>query len=189
MRVRRIGVTGSPATGKKTISSRLAEALGVPYIDLNEAAESSGSVLGRDPLDGDLVVDVGSLSRAISSLLPEGGFVVSGVYLAEVVPARLLDRVVVLRCDPRVLKSRYESRGYREPKVRENLTAEFLDYCLLKALRRYGERVREVDVTGKGEDEALALVLEALRAPRAKVGRVDWLSTIKDPEEARRFLV
>lgn len=185
MRSSRVGITGSPATGKKTIGRALAEEMGVPCLNLNEVAGLAGFLVkeGR----GEPKLDAVGFRRAAPKLLPAGGFVISGVFVPEAVPSRLLDKVVVLRCNPLVLAKRYEERGYGAKKTKENLTAEFLDACLGAALQAFGGKVREVDVTGMDLPRALSAVKASLKGAQP-VGQVDWLSLIKGPEDVFRFM-
>jgi adenylate kinase len=187
VRLNRIGVTGSPATGKKTLGRALAARMNVPYFSINELAREGGflaSVRGQEP-----TVDTEGLRRVISSLLPPKGFVLSGVFLVDVAPSALLDRVVVLRCSPLVLRKRYLDRGYSQRKVREDLTAEFLDSCLADAIAAYGDKVREIDTTGKEPAQVLALAESSFRKKALRGSGVDWLSLLRGPKDVERFMI
>ena len=186
----RIGITGSPATGKKSVAKMLAKDLGLPSITLNELAHKAACVIDEDVKADELVIDIKRLRRALSGLLPKCGYVVSGVYLAEAVPAHLLDRVFVLRCDPRVLLTRYQARDYDERKIKDNLTSEFLDYCLVESLKSFGEKVHEVDTTGKSVAEVVQRLRRLIEGKwRPLSGSVDWLGLIGGPDELAKWLV
>jgi adenylate kinase len=183
----RVGITGSPATGKKTVGEALAVRLKVPFFNLNEVAAKAGFLIPTK--GGEPRLDARGFSRVAGLHLPDGGFVVSGVFLAEAIPSRLLDYVVVLRCNPLVLSERYDERGYSQRKKKENLTAEFLDACLGGALEAYGDKVREVDTTGKDLMTVVRETRAALKVGKAAFGSVDWLSLVKGPEDVFRFMV
>ena len=182
----RVGVTGSPATGKKSIGLALASELGVPFLGLNEMARKAGYLaVGAD----EPIFDARGFRRAAGRLLPRGGYVVSGLFLSDAIPPRLLDFVVVLRCNPLVLLRRYEERGYGERKRKENLTSEFLDTCLGEAVNAYGRKVREVDVSSRDVAGAVGEVKAVLVPGKFPVGVVDWLSIVRGPEDVFRFML
>jgi adenylate kinase len=183
----RVGITGSPATGKKTVGKALAARLDVPFLSLNDVARRAGFVARARA--GEPKLDTRGFSRVANRYLPQSGFVLAGVLLAEAVPARLLDYVVVLRCSPLVLAERYRERGYPEMKRKENLTAEFLDECLGEALIAYRRKVREVDTTGKDLQAVVGEVGATLKKGDFPVGRLDWLSLVKGPEDVFRFML
>jgi adenylate kinase len=181
-----VGITGTPATGKKTVGRALAAELGVPFLSLNEVAAEGGLVVANG--GGEPRLDAKGFMKEARRLLPKDGYVLAGVFIPESVPPALLDYVVVLRCNPLVLAKRYEERGYPERKKKENLTAEFLDACLGEAVEAFGGKVREVDVTGRELPDVLGEVKSSLKKGRQMVGRVDWLGLIKGPGDVLRFL-
>ncbi len=78
------------------------------------------------------------------------------------------DIAVVLRCNPDVLERRLKKRGYPNAKIRENLLAEALDYCSLKAEANYA-KVIDANTTKK----TTAAQLEA-KIKAKKGDRVNW---------------
>jgi adenylate kinase len=183
----RVGITGSPATGKKTVGKALGAILRVPFLNLNELATGAGYVASQP--EGEPIFDARGFSRAAERQLPRGGFVVSGVFLSEAIPSGLLDYVVVLRCNPLVLSERYVKRGYSARKRKENLTAEFLDTSLAGALAAYGDKVREVDTSGKDLATVVKEARSMLEKGKVRLAGVDWLSIVKGPDDVFRFMV
>ena len=138
-----LGVTGTPGTGKKSVSSILASLLEKELLQINALAIPY-SVLNKE---GELVVNVKTLG---SELRRRGlsGTVISGHLLADVLDRAELDFVAVLRCDPIVLKRRLTSRGYSHEKVIENIEAELIGVVLDTAVRKFGaSKVHEYDTS------------------------------------------
>ncbi len=152
-----ICITGTPGVGKTTISGLLRER-GFSVVSVNEIAEREGLFLGRDPLRGYLEVDIEGLCRSVERYLT-GKAVLEG-HLSHF--CRKCDAVIVLRLDPEVLRERLLMRGYPEDKVQENLEAEALDVCTVEAHEIHGERVREVDTTGKTPEEVADIIMDIL---------------------------
>jgi adenylate kinase len=173
-----VAVTGTPGTGKSSFSSRLARELGARLVRLNELIEEEGAyTLDRD---GTKVAELGKVERAFRRILreSEGPLVVEG-HLSHLLPTRFLSHVVVLRTRPRVLERRLRRRGYPPEKVRDNVEAEALDLILWEAVERHGEKVYEIDTTGRGNP--VRLFLQALReGRRLPPGRVRWLREYVD---------
>lgn len=135
-------MTGTPATGKKSVAPLLADILGLKAVELN-------AVAGYRP-----DVDTQSLRRAVLKLLP--GALIYGHLLPDVLRSRELDFVAVLRCEPSVLKRRLCARGYPGDKVVENVEAELIGVVSDASVRSFGPTtVHEYDTT-RAKPQAVA---------------------------------
>ena len=182
-----IGITGSPGTGKKTVGRIIAKALGWKLVHLNRLAISSGAVINRDRQG--FTVDPEKL-RAITIQVIRGRHV---IVVGHLLPAILyrgeVDFVGVLRCEPMELERRLAPREYYSEKVKENVSSEILDVCLMDALQRFGsERIGEFDTT---QTQAKAVAAEIVETHKGKtprrIGRINWLSKISESELNRFF--
>tara|TARA_X000001036_G_C20689490_1_gene808893 strand:+ start:767 stop:1297 length:531 start_codon:yes stop_codon:yes gene_type:complete len=113
--IRSIGVIGTPGCGKTT----LCKSLGLPVISLRDFAEQNGC-LGEVESDGAAPIDVEALSRV---WVQPAELTLIDSHLAHFIP---VDALIVVRCHPDELKTRLESRGYSEEKVRANVEVEML---------------------------------------------------------------
>lgn len=140
---RAIGITGTPGTGKKTISSLLAPLLDMSVLNINELAKS----LAPARSGGELSVDAKKLrSTILKTDLSKR--IVSGHLLPDVLEDGELEFVAVLRCEPMTLRTRLAARGYPSTKMVENLEAELIGVILDGTLRAFGRaRVHEYDTT------------------------------------------
>jgi adenylate kinase len=155
-----IGITGTPGTGKKSVSVILGRNLGLDCVSLNEVYL---------PKSG--VVDPEFLKNAVRARFRSPA-VVYGHLLPYSVPARMLRRVVVLRCDPMVLKDRLKSRGYDPGKVRDNVEAELIGVVSADAHKAFGRKASELDTT-RLTPETAAFEAEKL-VRRGRQTQVDW---------------
>lgn len=163
----RLVITGTPATGKSTLAAQIAERNGWTLFSITEFVKEKR--LGKKTAGGELEVEPAALRKALTPALKKAkDFVLEGHLACEfAVPA---DAVVVLRCDPMELRKRYAGRGYAPAKAKENLLAEALDYCLVKAEAAYGrEKVVQLDATRKRTEKE---VTDAALKRRSE--RVDW---------------
>ncbi|MEM0118239.1 MAG: AAA family ATPase [Conexivisphaerales archaeon] len=180
---RRIGLTGSPKTGKTEIGRGLAKALNLPFYDLNSICITKR--LGRFQGD-EFVVDVKRARDTISSILKgKSGYVVSGLLLPDLVKSTLLDSVIVLRCNPKVLFSRYMQSGYSMEKAKENVVSEAIGVVYSEALDTFGRKVIQLDITSMSLDDAV----EAIVKGDFKKQEIDWLSEAEKDESLLRLLL
>jgi adenylate kinase len=164
----RVGVTGTPGTGKTTVTERLDTDLQV--VHLNELIRERGLHRDRDETRDSVVADM----DAVRKHLPEGDAIVES-HLAHHLPA---DRVVVLRCHPEELTERLAERDESAASVAENAEAERLDVVLTEAVERHGrDAVYEIDTTGRAPEAVVADVAAVLAGERdPEVGVVSFLT-------------
>jgi adenylate kinase len=177
-----LGITGTPGTGKKTLAPSVARLLGLPCISLNglltprEVAEDSP---GADPRR----LRTRLLGRA------RGTNVVFGHMVPDVLTKGELERVVVLRCNPSVLRLRLHQRGYSAEKVTGNVEAELIGVVAAACISKFGRRkVAEFDTTASGvrnSAEAVAGLLQSSRSPGAPI---DWVPLYSSAEKLRSLL-
>lgn len=167
----RIGITGSPGTGKKTIAKGLGRLTGQKVISINTIAIKTKSA---KKMRGEFVVDIRKLR---DQKIETRGSIVVGHLLSLVIPSSKLDFVAILRCSPEVLRIRYLARRYSERKIRENIEAELLDLLSYSALKTYGRgKVSEFDTSrSKNPARVAKRILETIQGKRPKLyGIAKW---------------
>ena len=164
-----LGITGTPGTGKKSIAPIVAERLGAKCVNLNDLAKSSRLIEGKE---GE--VDAGKLRLRLERDLPRNA-VVYGHLLPYVLRKEWASKVVVLRCEPAVLKERLRARGYRAEKIVENVEAELIGIISSDAYDRYGNaKTWEVDTTRSSPSEAAEAIVTMTKSSPRGAQRVDW---------------
>ena len=156
-----IAVTGTPCTGKSTLSKRLARALGFERIDLNEFIRLKGWHEGRDAARDTLIVNENTLGGRVKSVLERGKDYVLDSHLSHFLPPRMVSLCIVCTCDIAVLKGRLKKRGYSTLKVRENLDAEIFEECRTEA-EEAGHKVLIVDTSTPVDTKRLAREVRSL---------------------------
>ena len=172
-----IAITGVPGTGKSSLGRHLSEA-GETVIDINATVIEYDFILGRDEERDSLDVDINGLTGFVLALEGKDS---RNIFLEGHVSHLLpVDKVVVLRCRPEVLKTRLEERGWSGEKVRENLEAEAMAVITQEAVEA-GLDSYEIDVTDiKVEDIAGIVqgILQGAGLEEHRPGKIDFFEEI-----------
>lgn len=118
-----------------------------------------------------------SVSQVLDIIIPilETGGCIIDYHACDLFPARLIDLVVVLRCDSTTLYDRLAARGYSGKKLEENMDAEIMEVLLEEARDAYEEEI-VVELRSDGSEDVEGNVervegwLKGWREERAKRG-------------------
>jgi len=173
-----IFITGTPCTGKTTVSEKLSSKLGCKLVKINDLAIENDFVLGIDDEKGYKVIDIPKLNEKVSEIISASDeLLIFEGHLAHLCDGA--DKVIVLRARPEILRSRLEGRDYSESKIRENLEAEAMGVCTAEAYDIYGEGISEIDVSVLTVDEIVGVVSDVISGeknyPVGEVDFMDWL--------------
>ena len=112
-------ITGTPGSGKTTISNKLNDLLNCKSISLNELVISKNFIINydeeRDTHTADfkiLIPYVLSLIREIKKKNPD--YLIIEGHFADIIPNNLIDIVFILKCHPDVLLKRLIKRNYKK---------------------------------------------------------------------------
>lgn len=171
-------ITGTPCTGKTTVSEILSEKLGCRLIKINDLAIENEFVLGIDEEKGYKVIDIPRLNDKVSEIISGSDeLLIFEGHLAHLCSGA--DKVIVLRVRPEILRSRLEGRNYSDAKIRENLEAEAMGVCTAEAYEVYGDDISEIDASDLAVDEIVELLINVLEGdadyPVGEVDFMDWL--------------
>ncbi len=149
-------VTGTPGTGKTTLSKRLAQSLNLHYLDVNLMIKKYNLSEGYDKKRETKIIDTKKLNKAIIKEIsnynknssniktskksaknnlktkkPDG--IIIDSHLSHYLPKKYADLCIVAKCNLKILQKRLKKKKYRKDKIRENLDAEIFDICLNEA--------------------------------------------------------
>ncbi|MFP3910097.1 MAG: adenylate kinase family protein [Archaeoglobaceae archaeon] len=165
-----VALTGTPGVGKSRVADILSDK-GYSVKSVSELAERYNTIIGEEM--GARIIDTDTLSSKIDR---------SGFYILEGHLSHHLDpdMVVVLRCNPKILKKRLGSKGWSEEKVLENLEAEITDTILMEALSH--KNVYEIDASHKNAEEVAEIIIKIINegSEDFEPGNIDWILEIGD---------
>lgn len=170
-----IFITGTPCTGKTTVSEKLSEKLNCKLIKINDLAIENDFVLGIDEDKGYKVIDIPALNEKVSAIISGSDeLLIFEGHLAHLCNGA--DKVIVLRVRPEILQSRLEGRNYSDAKIRENLEAEAMGVCTAEAYEIYGEEVSEIDASDLNVDEIVCELIDVISGEKTlTVGEIDFM--------------
>jgi adenylate kinase len=167
----KISISGTPCTGKTEVSKLLSKKLNYKLIQVNELAEKLNAFRGYDKKRECKILDMEKLEKEIKKI--KGNIIIEG-HASHLFPA---DLVIILRCNPEILKKRLEKRyPSNHSKVQENLEAEILGVITSEAVMN-NKKVYEIDTSDKIVEESVDDVLKMLegKTDDFKIGKIDWL--------------
>ncbi|SCU93569.1 LAMI_0E14840g1_1 [Lachancea mirantina] len=134
-------VTGTPGCGKTNTCELLKRRLdNCNYYNISDFAAEHKCYEGYDEDRKSHIVDEDKLLDEMEPLLRNGGAIIDW-HVNDIFPERLIDLVVVLRCDNSDLYDRLMKRGYHDAKVQENLDAEIMGVVMQDALDSYAQEI------------------------------------------------
>lgn len=186
-----IFITGTPCTGKTTLSknlvNRLANHYNVKLISFNDFAFENDLILGTDEDKDYKIVDIENLdpllNREISDFFATESskppFVIVEGHLAHLCSNSF--HVCVLRLNPHILKERLSKRDYSHLKIKENLEAECLGVCSVEAYEKHKNNISEIDTSNMSQEEIVKIIFSILFNNKSyPVGSVDYLNYITE---------
>ncbi|XP_037677809.1 adenylate kinase isoenzyme 6-like [Choloepus didactylus] len=129
-------LTGTPGVGKTTLDKELASRSRLKYINVGDLAKEGQLYDGYDEeydcpiLDEDRVVD------ALENQMKEGGVIVD-YHGCDFFPECWCHIVFVLRTDNSILYKRFETSGYSEKKLQDNIQCEIFQVLYEEAMASY----------------------------------------------------
>jgi len=142
-----IALTGTPGTGKTSISKELDN---FKTLDLTKFVKQKELGLQKDEFEADIDQMVKALEEEIDG---KEDTVIEG-HLSHHFP---VDYCIVLRCNPEKLRERLSKRDYAKQKIEENVESEILDVLLSESVRTQ-VNIIEIDTTNReAEDVAMEI--------------------------------
>lgn len=163
----RVALTGTPGTGKTSISEKLE---GFSIVHLTEYMKERD--IGEERIE--LEVRPERLRKAVNNDFEDEEDVIFEGHLAHHLD---VDYCIVLRCEPDELLERLKKRDYSPEKVHQNVESETIDIVLQEAVQKQ-ERVKEIDTTGNSVKESAELVQKAVESKETGYGDIDWTDSI-----------
>jgi len=176
-----IALTGTPGTGKTSISNILREN-GFKIIDINKLATGEDFLIGNDEKRNSKIVDVDKLNIFVKKNYKEKEIVFIEGHLSHLLKS--VDKVIVLRCHPDKLRKHLSQKGWKEEKIKENIEAEILDIILCETVDNHPKKnIIEIDTTHMEISNVAGLIIKIIKnnfehMKKYNMGKIDWSEEI-----------
>ena len=173
-----IFISGTPCTGKTTVSEVLAKKLNCKLIKINDLAIENDFVLGIDSEKGYKVIDIDALGEMVLKIIESSDeLLIFEGHLSHLCHGA--DKVIILRVRPEILEGRLRARDYSESKIRENLEAEAMGVCSAEAYAIYDDDVSEIDVSELTVEEIVDNLAGVISGGKTlSFGEIDFMDWI-----------
>lgn len=172
-----IFISGTPCTGKTTVSEKLSQKLKWELVKINDLAISNNLVLGIDDDKGYKIIDIDALNETLLDIILKSDNLIVEGHLSHLCSGA--DKLIILRCRPEILEKRLASRDYSEAKIHENLEAEALGVCSAESLDIYEDNVYELDVSDLTVDDVVSTLFDVINGEKelgfGEIDFMDWL--------------
>jgi adenylate kinase len=157
-------VTGTPATGKTTLSKKISEKFRLEYLDLKKVIKENKLYDSFDKKRECYVVDTNKLNKfLIEKIKKSKKNIIIDSLLSHYLPKKYTDLCIITKCNLKELKKRLEKRRYSKEKVRENLDSEIFDICLNEA-KEAGHYTFVINTTKSIKKEAFNQLIGEINA-------------------------
>lgn len=164
----KIAISGTPGVGKTAVSEIL-KRRGYSVISLNKLAEERGFVEDFDDERESKIIDIGTLDDYLKESYKNENIIIEG-HLSHLLS---VDLIIILRCDPLVLRKRLKTKEWPEKKIKENVGAEILDVIKIEAYDIM-DKVYEIDTTNKSTQEIAIAIIDILNGEYEEP-QIKWL--------------
>jgi len=144
-----IALTGTPGTGKSS-AAKILRKKGFAVIELNSEIRKHMLYSAYDRKRKTYVADFGKIEKFLKAELKQEKYqnkiALIDSHLSHLLSSRIVDAVIVLRCEPAVLEKRLAKKGWNRGKIRENVEAEIIGLIEYEAHKKH-RKVFTVDTT------------------------------------------
>jgi adenylate kinase len=163
-----VSITGTPGCGK-TSAAQVLKGRGYSVKAVNLLAEEANCVADYDKEMDSKEIDLEKLNDYVAKNLKGEDNIIEG-HLSHLLS---VDKVIILRCDPLILRKRLEEKGWNDSKIKENVEAEILDVIKVEVYEEE-HKIHEIDTTLKNPHD-VADDIEKIINGDCEDTNVDWL--------------
>jgi len=190
-------ISGTPGTGKTSVSNKVSEMINAKIISLNELAISGKFTLEYDKDRDTYIVDFDKLIPYVVNHIEvlkkqKQKYLIIEGHFSDIIPNKYIDYAFVLRCDPEYLYNRLKERDYNKQKIIENIQAEILGNCANYLIQKQIKSpIYEIDTTHLTIDSVAIIIMDIIvnnkNGEKFVIGKIDWLEKLASENRLSEF--
>ncbi|MFT4303277.1 MAG: AAA family ATPase [Candidatus Woesearchaeota archaeon] len=127
-------ITGTPGTGKTTLSKKISKKLNFKYISGNTIIKKYSLIEGYDTIKKCNIVDEIKFSKSVTKYCkPNENYIIDS-HLSHYIDSTKVKLCIVCKCNLKTLEKRLKKRKYSKQKIKDNLECEIFETCLNEAI-------------------------------------------------------
>ena len=190
-------ISGTPGTGKSSVSKQIANEINARVISLNLLARSERLTSEYDEERDTWVINEEKLRKKTLNLIKQAKndhievLIIEG-HFADIIPEKYVDLIIILRCEPSILSQRLRKRGYNEKKTKENIQSEILGNCTNFFIEsKVKKPIYEIDTSNLSinelRDEIIGIILNKEHIEKYRLGQIDWLEKLFSSNQLMKY--
>lgn len=195
--MKRVIISGTPGTGKTSISKLLTQKINARMISLSKLAISNNLTIGYDLKRETSVIDAKKIILQVHKIIETCinqniEVIIIESHFSDIIPNNLIDYAIVLRCHPDELIRRLKDRNYKKEKILENVQAEILGTSMNYLIEKNLEKdIIEIDTTNLKIESIANLIIEIIQynknIEKFTQIRIDWLEELFQEDRLNDF--
>lgn len=190
-------ISGTPGTGKTTVSKEMTKVINAQVISLNDISIKKKFYTKYNSKRDTYVIDEENLIRYVLKIIkdydPEKtDFLLIESHFSDIIPNNIIDYVIILRCNPDELLKRLKKKSYNEEKIAENVQSEILgnsvNYFINKNIKK---PLLEIDTTNLNIENIVniikGIITEKIDFKKYYIGKIDWLEDLFQQNRLKEF--
>ena len=187
-------LTGTPGTGKTSLSELVCKELGCKLFKTNKFIVDNEFFDEWDEDRDTPIINYEKIKEFFLNFinqLPENAKVIVEGHYFDFIHRKLVNKIIILRSYPSILKDRLENRGYTPSKIDENVQAEILGNIMGLILENYDNvPLFQVDTSKLDIDGSKNLIINFLQGKISSTKAsdyIDWLPILEEKKELEQF--
>ena len=190
-------ISGTPGTGKTTVSKEISRKIKAKVISLNDLVIQKDLFVKFNSNRETFVINEDRVIAYVLKLIENYvskkiDFVIIEGHFSDIIPSNFIDSVIVLRCHPDELLRRLKKKGYNERKIIENIQSEILGNCVNYFINKnINIPLLEIDTTNITTKSLVRIMIEIItegkNIDQYCIGRIDWLENLFQQNRLNEF--
>ena len=164
------------------MAKMISEYFGIKLFDLTLISKEEDLL---EENNGIVEVDTDKLAKKLLEKI-SNDFVIVGHLAPYALEKSQIDKIIILRRNPKKLVSIFHQRGYSKEKIQENIESEILGVISYDVFEKFNEKAIQVEIRDTSIEENFNNMIKAIEQENF-FDKVDWLEEVATNNELQKF--